>query len=192
MKYVALFRGINVGGKNIVKMADLEQMLCHLGLYGAKTYIQSGNAVFESAMKEKDLLRNISAAFSKRFGFEVDVMIRSADEMRDLIERLPITAAELTEAEVAGPPVEHLYVYFLKEPPGQALMDAIGQGDFEKDILRTGKREIYLLCREGIRKSKLAARLSAAAVSATARNWRTVQKLYEKMGVSADVFPFSR
>ena len=68
MKYVALFRGINVGGKNIVKMADLRQLLLDLGLSKVKTYIQSGNAFFETPLSEDDLLEKIRTGFSGRFG----------------------------------------------------------------------------------------------------------------------------
>ena len=113
MKYAALFRGINVGGKNVVRMADLEQLLFHSGLSKVRTYIQSGNAVFETALAEADLLDKIKTGFLDRFGFESNVLIRSMEEIRVLIEQFPITSAEIAEAQTADPQVEHLYVYFL-------------------------------------------------------------------------------
>ena len=75
MKYAALFRGINVGGKNIVKMADLRQLLWDLGLGKVQTYLQSGNAVFESALEEITLRDKIQDGFAERFGFESIVLI---------------------------------------------------------------------------------------------------------------------
>lgn len=181
MKYAALFRGINVGGKNVVKMADLEQLLFHSGLSKVRTYIQSGNAVFETALAEADLLDKIKAGFLDRFGFESNVLIRSMDEIRVLIERLPITAAEIAGAQTADPQVEHLYVYFLGAPPEQVQIDTICREYIGPDTLRMGKRELYLLCYQSIRKSQLAARASKAFDSATVRNWKTVNKLYDMM-----------
>lgn len=126
MKYAALLRGINVGGKNVVKMDDIKQLFLNLGLLKIKTYIQSGNVVFET---------NI---------------------------------------------VEHLYIYFL-DLPKQAQVDDICKGYVGPDTLRMGKREIYLLCHQSIRKSKLAIRTAKVFDSATVRNWKTVNKLNDML-----------
>ena len=179
MKYVALFRGINVGGKNIVSMKGLERFLLDLGLSKVKTYIQSGNVVFETALGETALLDLIKTGYLDRFGFESNTLIRNIDEIRVLIEALPITATEIAEAEVADPQVEHLYVYFLDCAPTAIQIDAIYNAAIDPDTLRVGKREVYLLCHQSMRLSKLAARISKTFDSATARNWKTVNKLYE-------------
>lgn len=181
MKYAALFRGINVGGKNIVKMADLKQLLTDLGLCEVETYIQSGNAVFETPLDELTLLAEIKGGFVDRFRFASNTVVRSQDEIRELIEQLPFTGAEITEAEAVNSQVEHLYVYFLDNPPEQALIDKIRPEDIGADKLRIGKREVYLLCRQSIRNSKVAACISKIFDSATVRNWRTVNKLYDMM-----------
>jgi len=179
MKYAALFRGINVGGKNIVPMKELERFLLDLGLSKVKTYIQSGNAAFESELCETALLDLIKTGFPNRFGFESKTLIRSIDEIRVLIEQLPITAAEIEEAEAFDPQVEHLYVYFFNSVPETTKLDEIRNADIGTDILRVGKREAYLLCHQSIRLSKLATRTSKAFASATVRNWKTVKKLYD-------------
>lgn len=181
MKYVALFRGINVGGKNIVKMADLRQLLLDLGLNKVNTYIQSGNAVFETSLSEADLLEKIKTGFSGRFGFESNVLIRTIEEIRDLIEQFPIPPEKIAEAEAADPQVEHLYIYFLETPPETARFNTLSNENTSADMLFTGKRELYFLCCQSIRNSKLAAGISKIAGSATARNWKTVGKLYDMM-----------
>lgn len=181
MKYAVLFRGINVGGKNIVAMKELERLLSDLGLYKAKTYIQSGNAVFESELSEAELLDLIKSGFLKRFGFESNVLIRSIDEIRVITEEFPMTAEEIAEAEAFDPQVEHLYIYFLETAPEQSQIEAICGENIENDILRYGKREVYLLCHQSIRLAKLAARTSKSFPSATVRNYKTVSRLYELM-----------
>jgi len=179
--YATLFRGLNVGGKNTVKMADLESFLFDLGLKDIKTYIQSGNAVFRTDLNEQELLHIIMPGFYDRFGFESNVVIRNLDEMRHLIEQLPIPTAVIEEAEKADPMVEHLYVYFLDRPPTQQQTDTIGKAYLGTDILRLGQREAYLLCRQSVRQSQLAARASKIFDTATVRNWKTVNRLYDMM-----------
>lgn len=181
MKYVALFRGINVGGKNIVKMQDLKQLLLDLGFQQVNTYIQSGNVVFEAALEEAPLRDRIRTAFSERFGFESDVILRSMDEINTLVDRLPFSAEEIAKAEAADPQVEHLYVYFLENLPELSKLDAICKKHTGPDLFQAGEREIYLLCSESIRKSKLAIGISQAFDSATARNWKTVLKLTDML-----------
>lgn len=179
MIYTALFRGINVGGQNTVKMAELRQMLLSLGLDGVKTYIQSGNAVFVSELERETLRRMICEGFQKHFGFDADVAVRSMEEIGALIDRLPFSAGEIEAAQAADPKVEHLYVYFLHQPPEPARFAACGE---HGDGLANGDRELYLLCRQSIRLSKTAACAAKAFASATVRNWKTVRKLYEMMG----------
>ncbi len=181
MKYTALFRGINVGGKNIVKMDDLKQLFFDLGLQKAKTYIQSGNVVFETDLEETYLQNMIHTGFVKRFEFENNVIIRSINEIETLIEQIPISATEIAAAEAADPQVEHLYIYFLDNLPEQSQINDICKEYIGPDTLQTGKREIYLLCHQSIRKSKLAIRTTKVFALATVRNWKTVNKLYDML-----------
>ena len=179
MKYVVLFRGINVGGKNVVKMSSLKQLLLDLGMQNVQTYIQSGNAVFESDLDETSLRDKINDDFIKIFGFESSVIIRNIDEMQYLIAQFPFTPDEMAAAEAADPQVEHLYVYFLNGPPEQSQLDLVCKDVFGPDKLRAGKRELYLLCHQSIRISKLAVRMSKIFDTATVRNWKSVCKLYD-------------
>lgn len=180
MRYAALFRGINVGGKNRVKMDELTRLLLDLGLGRVKTYIQSGNAVFESELDEAALQKAIGEGFAARFGFECAVMLRSADEMNALIKALPFPADKIAAVEAAAPDTEHLYVYFLEHPPEQAALNALSALP-GPDLARPGTRELYLLCYESVRLSKLAIRAAREFSPATVRNWNTVQKLYDML-----------
>lgn len=179
IKYAALFRGINVGGKNLVKMEDLKRLLLDLGLLRVRTYLQSGNAVFETDLGEADLRRTIDTGFSERFGFESGVFLRNMDEMKALIDGLPFSASEIAAAEAADPQVEHLYVCFLNHAPEPARIDRLVGENPGPDLLRAGAGAAYLLCHQSIRKSKLALRAAKGFDSATVRNWKTVGKLYE-------------
>ena len=181
MKYAALFRGINVGGKNTVKMADLKKLLGELGLKNVQTYIQSGNAVIETPLDEAALVEKIKAGFSDRFGFDSNVIVRSEDELGAMIHNLPFSANEISTAQNADPQVEHLYVYFLDEPPQTARADERCRDVLCEDKIQPGQRELYVLLRQSIRLSKLAVCLSKVFHTATVRNWKTVTKLYDLM-----------
>ncbi|MDK2952450.1 MAG: hypothetical protein PWQ77_2115 [Kosmotogales bacterium] len=180
MKYTALFRGINVGGKHIIKMVDLRRFLSKLGMYNVTTYIQSGNAVFETLLEEAPLSRIIRDEFRKNFGFESGVKVRSENDLKILIESLPFSEGELAQMAVSNPRVEHLYVYFLENPPEKNLLDSV-HDIIEGDKLGFGHRELYILCQKSIRNSKLAAYLAKRFKFTTVRNWKTVKKLYDMM-----------
>lgn len=184
MKYVAFFRGINAGGKNKVKMNDLKQLFYNCGFREVKTYIQSGNVIFESDM-DRDLLPDtILRAFSGRFGFQSDVILRSGAEISEMISALPFTKEQIEEAEAKTPGVAHLYIFMSNDVIGytanevEALRRAY-QGD---DELCLGKREFYLLCSRSIRGSKLAAALPKLDASLTSRNWKTMLKINALIG----------
>lgn len=178
MKYIILFRGINVGGKHIVKMQELKALFTEMGFTGVKTYIQSGNVVLESNWEKASLRAAIGEEFSKRFGFSSDIIIRNQTEMLTLIDQLPFTQEQMNTAQAALPQAEHLYVYFLSSKPTREEMDTVmGYKDSQGDMCYLGEREIFLLCRQSIRISKMAIRLNKIFQDATVRNWKTVLKL---------------
>ncbi|MFT4104147.1 MAG: DUF1697 domain-containing protein [Lacrimispora sp.] len=181
MKYTALFRGINVGGKNIVKMENLRQLFLDLGVSKVKTYIQSGNVVFETDLEETYLQGAIHTGFAERFGFESHVILRDINEIETLITQIPITPDEIAAAEAADPKVEHLYVCFLDIAPEQSQIDSICREYVGKDMLLAGEKELYLLCYESIRNSKMAVYIGKSFPVSTMRNWKTVNKLYGMM-----------
>ncbi|WP_442598727.1 DUF1697 domain-containing protein [Neobacillus sp. D3-1R] len=114
--YVALLRGINVGGKNIIKMADLKHTFETIGLSRVKTYIQSGNVLFESEKEEITLRNQLENKIQEVFGLSVPITLRTADEFKLVAENCPFTDAEISAAE-ASAEGESLYVAFLTEEP---------------------------------------------------------------------------
>ena len=181
MKYVVMFRGINVGGKHVVKMEELRRLLERLGFLHVKTYIQSGNAIFESDFEEKKILDLIHRSFVEQFGFESKIILRDMNQMERIITKLPFSEKEIESANAADQKVEHLYVYFFQNSYSREdLGDKIHSYD-GMDQMKGEEKEIYLLSYQSIRTSKLVMRASKVLESATARNWKSVRKLYEMM-----------
>ena len=181
MKYVAFFRGINVGGKNIVKMADLRKLLIDCHFSEVRTYIQSGNVLFKSDLDPSDVIDKISQAFEAHFGFHSQVVLRSADEISKILKSLPFTNGELEQAESANTEVEHVYVFLSQEPVDSADIASLNHAYQGEDRLVAGDREIYLLCHQSVRDSKLASSISKLQVSLTARNQKTLHKIFVMM-----------
>lgn len=179
MKYIALFRGINVGGKNTVKMADLKHFLADMGCQNVQSYIQSGNVVFDASAGQNELIDKIQEGFARTFGFDSALILRTLEEWTAIITGLPFSEKELHEAAAAKPDVEHLYVYLAEDRLPTAAIEQLKAAYHGKDAFHIGKREIYLLCYDSIRDSKLAASLSKLGVPLTARNWKTIEKLHE-------------
>ncbi len=181
MRYVALFRGLNVGGRNIVKMAELKAMLTELGLEDVRTYIQSGNALFSSGEGEAALSLAIERAFTDRFGFHSGVALRAQDELAAIVSGVPFSLEEIVAAEKAAAGAEALYCYLLAETAPRAEIEMLCASYTGRDRLVASGREIYLLCRQSIRDSKPAMSLQKLALPMTSRNLKTLRKLYELM-----------
>lgn len=178
-KYVAFFRGINVGGKNKVKMADLKQLFHDCGFRDVKTYIQSGNVIFKTDQDKSLLPDVISHAFEKRFSFPSHVILRSGDEMSAIMSALPFSKEEIEQAEAKAREVEHVYIFMANDSINPAAAEALCSAYDGEDKLSVGKRELYLLCYHSIRDSKLATSLSKLGVSLTSRNQKTMLKICE-------------
>ena len=171
--YIALFRGINVGGNNLLLMKDLVAALESLGCQDVATYIQSGNAVFQSKETDISLLSDrIKAAIKESHGFEPMVLLLGSEELERTIHSNPFPEAE-SEPRT-------LHVYFLASSPRHPDLDGLREirGDRERFALDDGV--FYLHAPEGIGRSKLAANAEKLlGIPTTARNWRTVRKLME-------------
>jgi uncharacterized protein (DUF1697 family) len=169
--YIALFRGLNVGGNNILPMNELVSVLQKLGARNVKTYIQSGNAIFQCEETNASLLSiKISAAIKKSHGFEPRVLLLELEEMERAVESNPFPEAE------SEPKALHLY--FLEAIPENPDFDTLAniKSNRERFALKDGV--FYLHAPEGIGRSRLAAKAEKLlGVSATARNWRTVSKI---------------
>jgi uncharacterized protein (DUF1697 family) len=176
-RYVALLRGINVSGKNMLPMKELAAMFVAAGCSEVETYIQSGNVVFSAgAGVVKGLDAKISKMIEARFGWKVPVVIRSAAQMGMVVRENPFLKA--------GSAVELMHVYFLAEAPGSEMVVGLDAGRSPGDRFEVVGGEIYLELGNGMGKSKLTNAYfdSKLKTVSTARNWRTVLKLMEMLG----------
>jgi uncharacterized protein (DUF1697 family) len=169
--YIALFRGINVGGKNVLPMKELIALLESLGFQNVKTYIQSGNAVFRSKEEDASGLSNrISAAIEKSHGFAPQVFLLELDELENAIASNPFPEAE------AEP--KTLHMNFLASTPKNPDLKALEsiKGDHERFVVKGNV--LYLYAPDGLGRSKLAASAEKMlGVAMTGRNWRSVRKI---------------
>ncbi|MFM1653612.1 DUF1697 domain-containing protein [Brevibacillus sp. B_LB10_24] len=178
MIYITLLRGINVGGKNKVKMAELKRVFEAMGLGRVQTYIQSGNVLFESNDDEESLRKRIEQEFEKEFGFSISVILRTAEELSRMAASCPFTEEEVSEAEAsfAG---ESLYVALLLGEPAPEGIERLEAYRSENDKYQLIGRDLFLLFRHSVRDSKLAANLGKLGVPVTVRNWKTINKLVD-------------
>ena len=173
-RYVALLRGINVGGHNKVPMQTLRELLGRIGGTAARTHLQSGNAVFTHEETDTDrLAAGLEQAIADELGLSITCMVRTGADLRRVVEANPYP--------MQGVNGSRFLVVFLSGPAPVDMLAAIDQSAYAPDTLRPGEREIYAHFPDSIRDSKLAALLSdrRLGMSATARNWNTVTKLLE-------------
>jgi len=170
---VALLRGINVGGRARVAMADLRALLEELGFSGVKSLLQSGNLVFESdARQGAEIECLLEAETAKHLGVTVDYFIRSSAEWLQLLARNPFPA------EAKRDPA-HLVVMCLKDVPKAKDVEALAAAIEGPETLRAVGKQLYVVYPAGIGTSKLtnAAIERKLGLRGTARNWNTVMKL---------------
>ena len=176
MRYVALLRGINVGGRNAIAMARLRELLEALGLGDVRTHLQSGNAVFTAEPAEEQLVHAIEEAIARELGMNVRVLVRSRDELAAVVGADPFRA-------IATDPAKYL-VMFLSEAPDHDVRAGVDPAGYRPDRFHLGRREIYLWCPDGLSNSELPKVFSEKRLGllSTTRNWRTVTKLLELAG----------
>jgi uncharacterized protein (DUF1697 family) len=170
-RFVALLRGINVGGHNKVPMADLRDTAAALGFTSVATYIQSGNLIFDASDDEPSLVVRLEKGIAARYGFEVPVVIRTARQLRAIAAEHPLAGG--------GSDPRFLMVAFLDRPPEVAVEEAIDPAEHAPDRYLLDGREMYLDYPKGSGRSKLDHSLieRRLEVRATVRNWNTVTKL---------------
>lgn len=171
--YIAWLRGINVGGNKVIKMQDLKATLGTLPFRNVRTYIQSGNVVFESeALTGEGLAEMISGKIQESFGFEVPVIIRSLEELEAVIAGNPFPQSE-PEA------FKRLYVSFLAAEPAADALEKIRPYEEGADQVRVIGKEMYTLYETSISESPLfkVPFDKLLGVALTARNWNTLNKV---------------
>ena len=169
--YVALLRGINVGGNNKVPMADLRTMCLGLGYNNVETYIQSGNVVFDAPGSEASVATEMEAGLLSTFGLTLSVVVRSAPELIDLVARNPFPS------ETDG---TKLYVTCFTEPLVAAMVAKLDPVIALPDTFVLDGRDMFLHLPGGMGTSKLAVHVGQKLGKlGTTRNWNTVLKLAE-------------
>jgi uncharacterized protein (DUF1697 family) len=171
--YIALFRGINVGGRNSLLMKQLVAVFEELKAEHVKTYIQSGNVVFRyRATDVTDLVRKIGAEIQNRFGFEPYILVLTLNELEAAIRNNPFTEA------ASSPDALHLgFMASIPQSPDVAKLEHLKQA---REAFQLIGKVFYLYAPDGIGRSKLAAsRERLLGVPMTDRNWNTVRKLKE-------------
>lgn len=169
--YIALFRGINIGGHNLLPMKDLIPLLERLGLRNVRTYIQSGNAVFQSTAQDASrLAKRISAEIKKARGFEPQVLLLEPKDLKKAIAANPYPEA--------GPDPKSLHILFLLSAPAAPDLTKLEQLKATSERFKLTGRLFYLHAPAGVGRSRLAANAERLlGVPVTGRNWRTVQEL---------------
>ncbi|MBA4019398.1 MAG: hypothetical protein C0483_19705 [Pirellula sp.] len=171
--FIALYRGINVGGNNSVKMESLRALHEKLGHLAVRSYIQSGNIVFSSAKSAATLLPKLSAEFAEEFGFDAKVVIVPADRWSKIIDNNPYSK------HAAADPKKVSVGVCEGEADAQGLKTLLAKtGGREAFVI--GKGVVYLHAPDGFGTSKFAAGMErAAGVPMTVRNWRTVEAIWD-------------
>ncbi|WP_178983272.1 DUF1697 domain-containing protein [Winogradskyella helgolandensis] len=168
--YITLLRGINVGGHKKVPMAELRELLTNSGLEHVKTYIQSGNVIFQSSTNDAKVLeKEIKKLISDQFGFEVPVIIKTQQELKTIYSNCPFSEDKKVDS----------YFVMLSEIPDQQLVEEASQKVYPNDIYVILNDCIYLYCEKGYGQSKFNLNFfeKKLNVNATARNYKTIVKL---------------
>ncbi|WP_320130211.1 DUF1697 domain-containing protein [uncultured Sphaerochaeta sp.] len=169
--YIALFRALNVGGKNILPMKELEKFFRTLGYENVRTYMQSGNVVFESdkVVNEKEIV-GMSRRIYEKIGFEPAIYVLDQRQLEDAILQNPFPINSGKE----------LHFFFLQSPPKEPDIERLSFIKIESEEFKLTDKVFYLYAPKGIGRSRLAYSVEKAlGVTTTARNWNTVKKLSE-------------
>ena len=171
--YISILRGINVGGKNLIKMNLLKELYESLGFSPAITYIQSGNVIFQAnRMAPEELEKILATAIASRFSFAVPVIVIEPAELKALVTQNPFTTKRSED-------IEKLHITFLSQSPTLEITNSLNSNSYLPDELFVTNKAVYLYCPNGYGKTKLTNTFfeSKLKVTATTRNMRTVMEL---------------
>ena len=163
--FVALLRGINVGGNNILPMTELKSLCEEAGFKNVRTYIQSGNVIFESKIPEDKAVVKLQNVLKSKLQNPLSVMIRTIEELENIISNNPFPSANPSQVGVL----------FLEQNVDKSIVEEFSKKETEEIV--AGKREIYIHFPNGMGKSKL--KFPKSAKDGTVRNINTVKKLVE-------------
>ena len=167
--WVALLRAVNVAGVNHLPMADLRKALATRGVVGVKTYIQSGNLVFQSDLPAYPLEALIADTIHADFGFRPPVLLLEAAQIQAALGQNPL-------AKTAADPA-HLHFYFMDKTLPDATLGFLQSVAAPTERYAFRGKVLWLYLPQGLGKSKLARRVTALPIDSTARNLRSVQAI---------------
>ena len=174
--YALLLRGVNVGAKNSLPMAELRTMLEKIGCTDVRTYVQSGNAVFGTRLTGAKLTTAIEAALERYMGRPIFTTLRTGKQLQEIIAGNPF-------GHVASNP-SRLCVTFLSHAPKETDLAPLHSSDWTPELFEVAGKEIYTWYPDGQGTSPLARQLGKLRLrgAVTTRNWNTVLKLAEMLG----------
>jgi uncharacterized protein (DUF1697 family) len=171
--FLSLFRGINVGGHHIIKMNELKKLYEMLGLKDVQTYIQSGNVVFSSDDSDvTHVQQQLMESVAQTFGFPVEIIVRTATELQDIIAKNPFQGQQDKETQ-------WIVVMFLAAAPGNAAQENLLKTYVGPEEIFFSGKEVYIYYTNGIGRSKLSNTFieKKLKIVGTARNWNTILQL---------------
>jgi uncharacterized protein (DUF1697 family) len=170
-RQIALLRGINLGSRNRVSMAELRTLVEGLGYEDVRTLLQSGNVVYGSTDGAATAARRIEEAVGRELGVDATVIVRTRSEIARVLEHDPL-------GKHASDPKRYLVVFLARKPSAKAL-GGLDPADYEPERFAAHGREVYLWLPAGVHKANLthATVEKRLGIAGTARNWNTVEKL---------------
>jgi uncharacterized protein (DUF1697 family) len=171
--HIALLRGINVGGRNLIAMSQLRDLVGSLGFAGVRTLLQSGNLVFQSdRLAGSELERLLEAETAKRMNVAVDYLVRTREEWQAIIAGNPFTDAAMRDPG-------HLLVMCLKSAPPSKDVKALQAAIKGPEVVSALGKQLYIVYPDGVGRSKFSHTLIERILGTrgTGRNWNTILKL---------------
>lgn len=176
--YISILRGINVSGRNMIKMDALRDMYTALGFTDVKTYIQSGNVIFRSKKTNAAALgQQIAAALTQTFSVDVPVLVLDEPVLQSVIRKNPFLKDKSKDPA-------YLHVTFLSAAPDKTLFTKLEEGNYGEDDIALVDNAVYLYCPGGYGNTKLTNKFleTKLKVVATTRNWKTTNELLKMAG----------
>lgn len=172
-RHVVLLRGINLGSRNRIAMPELREALEEAGFEDVRTHLQSGNVVLTSTAKPESVARKCEKVIKERLGLEIPVVVRSRAQLAAVVKRNPL-------ADVATEPKRYQVSFLSAKIPAKVVRELEAVAEPDERVVAIG-REVYAWHPRTVARSKLWAKLAGKdlGVTATARNWATVEALLE-------------